>query len=212
VGGRLIELSGREYMVRGRGYVKNVGDLEQIVLKTDERGTPVLLRDVGQVALGPEIRRGVSDLDGLGDAVGGIVVMRHAENARAVIERIKARLAEVEPSLPKGVRIVTTYDRSDLIQRSIDNLKHELLLEMLIVSLVILVFLLAHPFRDRPHHHDPGLGAAGLRPDDVPGYLLERDVAGGNRHLHRRPGRRRHRRGGERLQEARAVGARRPSG
>jgi Cu(I)/Ag(I) efflux system membrane protein CusA/SilA len=141
VGGRLIELSGREYMVRGRGYVKTVADLEQIVLKTDERGTPVLLRDVGQVALGPEIRRGVSDLDGLGDAVGGIVVMRHAENARAVIERIKTRLAEVEPSLPKGVRIVTTYDRSDLIQRSIDNLKHELLLEMLIVSLVILVFL-----------------------------------------------------------------------
>jgi Cu(I)/Ag(I) efflux system membrane protein CusA/SilA len=141
VGGRLIEFSGREYMVRGRGYVKSVADLEQVVLKTDERGTPVLLRDVGQVALGPEIRRGVSDLDGLGDAVGGIVVMRHGENARAVIERVKERLKEIEPSLPEGVRIVTTYDRSELIQRSIDNLRHELILEMAIVSVVILVFL-----------------------------------------------------------------------
>jgi copper/silver efflux system protein len=141
VGGRLLEFSGREYMVRGRGYVKSTADLERIVLKTDERGTPVLLRDVGQVSLGPEIRRGVSDLDGRGDAVGGIVVMRHGENARAVIDRVKQRLQEIEPSLPKGVRIVTTYDRSELIQRSIDNLKHELLLEIAIVSLVILVFL-----------------------------------------------------------------------
>jgi Cu(I)/Ag(I) efflux system membrane protein CusA/SilA len=141
VGGRLLEFSGREYMVRGRGYVKSTDDLERIVLKTDARGTPVLLRDVAHVALGPEIRRGVSDLDGQGDAVGGIVVMRHGENARAVIERVKERLAEIAPSLPDGVRIVTTYDRSELIQRSLDNLKHELLLEMLIVSVVILVFL-----------------------------------------------------------------------
>jgi Cu(I)/Ag(I) efflux system membrane protein CusA/SilA len=141
VGGRLLEMSGREYMVRGRGYLKSTADLESIVLKTDERGTPVLLRDVGHVALGPEIRRGVTDLDGAGDVVGGIVVMRHGENARAVIGRVKERLREVEPSLPAGVRIVTTYDRSDLIQRSIDTLKHELALEMLIVSLVILVFL-----------------------------------------------------------------------
>jgi Cu(I)/Ag(I) efflux system membrane protein CusA/SilA len=141
VGGRLLELTGREYMVRGRGYVKSIADLEQTVLKTDARGTPVLLRDVGQVALGPEIRRGVTDLDGRGDVVAGIVVMRHGENARDVIERVKQRLKEVEPSLPEGVRVVTTYDRSDLIQRSIDNLKHELLLEMIVVSLVILVFL-----------------------------------------------------------------------
>ena len=141
VGGRLLEFSGREYMVRGRGYVKSTADLEQIVLKTDERGTPVLLRDVAQVSLGPEIRRGVADLDGRGEVVGGIVVMRHGENARAVIGRIKDRLREIEPSLPAGVRVVTTYDRSELIQRSIDTLKHELLLEILIVSLVILVFL-----------------------------------------------------------------------
>jgi Cu(I)/Ag(I) efflux system membrane protein CusA/SilA len=141
VGGRLLELSGREYMVRGRGYLKTTGDLERIVLKTDERGTPLLLRDVARVTLGPEMRRGVSDLDGLGDAVGGIVVMRHGENARAVIARVKQRLAELAPSLPAGVRALTVYDRSELIQRSIDNLKHELLLEVLIVSVVILVFL-----------------------------------------------------------------------
>ena len=141
VGGRLLELAGKEFMVRGRGYVKSTADLEQVVLKTDNRGTPVLLRDVGTVALGPEIRRGIADLDGKGDAVGGIVVMRHAENAQAVIARVKARLKELEPSLPKGVRIVTTYDRSELISASIDNLRHELLLEVFIVSLVILVFL-----------------------------------------------------------------------
>jgi Cu(I)/Ag(I) efflux system membrane protein CusA/SilA len=141
VGGRLIEASGREFMVRGRGYVKSVSDLDQIVLRTDERGTPVLLRDVGHVALGPEMRRGVSDLDGKGDAVGGIVVMRHGENAREVIRRVKQRLAEIEPSLPEGVRVVTTYDRSELIQRSIDNLREELILEIAIVSLVILLFL-----------------------------------------------------------------------
>ncbi|HWW93298.1 MAG TPA: efflux RND transporter permease subunit, partial [Vicinamibacteria bacterium] len=141
VGGRLLEFSGKEYMVRGRGYVASKDDLEKIVLKTDAKGTPVLLRDVGTVSLGPEIRRGVSDLDGLGDVVSGIVVMRNGENARDVIRGIKERLEEVKPSLPKGVRILTTYDRSGLIQRSIDNLKHDLLLEVLIVSLVILVFL-----------------------------------------------------------------------
>ncbi len=141
VGGRLLEFSGKEYMVRGRGYVRSKQDLERIVLKTDQRGTPVLLRDVGSVSLGPEIRRGVSDLDGQGDVVSGIVVMRHGENAREVIDRVKQRLLEVKSSLPPGVRIVTAYDRSELIQRAIDTLKHELVLEMLIVSGVILLFL-----------------------------------------------------------------------
>ena len=128
-------------MVRGRGYVKSKADLEQVVLKTDQRGTPVLLRDVASVAIGPEMRRGIADLDGLGESVGGIVVMRHAENAREVIQRVKARLKELEPSLPAGVRIVTTYDRSDLIDRSIATLRHELVLEIVIVSVVILIFL-----------------------------------------------------------------------
>jgi Cu(I)/Ag(I) efflux system membrane protein CusA/SilA len=141
VGGRLLELGGREFMVRGRGYVQRKEDLEAVVLKTDARGTPVLVRDVAVVALGPEIRRGVADLDGRGDVAGGIVVMRHGENAREVIRRVKARLTEIEPSLPEGVKIVTTYDRSDLIQRALDNLRHDLLLEIAIVCGVILVFL-----------------------------------------------------------------------
>ena len=141
VGGRLLEFAGKEYMVRGRGYVRAREDLEKIVLKTDERGTPVLLRDVAQVALGPEIRRGVSDLDGLGDTVSGIVVMRHGENAREVIRAVRRRLAEIAPSLPPGVRVVTTYDRSDLIDRAIATLRNELVLQIAIVCLVILVFL-----------------------------------------------------------------------
>ncbi len=141
VGGRLLEFAGREFMVRGRGYVRSKEDLEKIVLKTDERGTPVLLRDVASVEIGPEMRRGVSDFDGRGDAVGGIVVMRQGENARDVIARVKALIKDIGPSLPKGVRIVPTYDRSGLIERSLDNLTHELLIEMAIVSLVILIFL-----------------------------------------------------------------------
>ena len=141
VGGRLIEFAGAEYMVRGRGYIKNPSDLENVVVKTGAGGAPVLLKDVGHVALGPEIRRGVSDLDGLGDHVGGIVVMRHGENALNVIDRVKAKMKELEVSLPKGVAFVPTYDRSDLIHRAIATLKHELVIEMIIVSLVILIFL-----------------------------------------------------------------------
>jgi Cu(I)/Ag(I) efflux system membrane protein CusA/SilA len=141
VGGRLLEMGGREFMVRGRGYVEQKEDLETVVLKADAAGTPVLVRDVAWVALGPEIRRGVSDLDGRGDVAGGVVVMRHGENARAVIGRVRERLEDITPTLPPGVKIVTTYDRSDLIQRAIDNLKHDLFLEIVIVSLVILVFL-----------------------------------------------------------------------
>jgi Cu(I)/Ag(I) efflux system membrane protein CusA/SilA len=140
-GGRLIEFSGREYMVRGHGYVKSEQDLEQVVLRTNNMGTPVLLRDVARVERGPEIRRGVADLDGRGDVVGGIIVMRHGENADKVIHRVKEKLRELEPSLPEGVKVLNTYDRSDLIDASIDTLKHELIVEMIIVSLVILIFL-----------------------------------------------------------------------
>ena len=141
VGGRLVEWSGAEYMVRARGYVKRVEDLESIVIKTDERGTPVRIKDVGSVQLGPEMRRGVAELDGEGEVAAGIVVMRHGENALDVIDRVKAKLAEVQKTLPPGVQIVTTYDRSELIEASIETLKHELILEMVIVSLIILIFL-----------------------------------------------------------------------
>jgi copper/silver efflux system protein len=141
VGGRLVEFAGAEYMVRGRGYARSIRDIEDIVVGPDANGTPVRVRDLGWVALGPDIRRGVADLDGLGDTPGGIVVMRYGENALNVIDRVKAKLEEVRPSMPSGVELVTTYDRSDLIRRSIDNLKDELLMEMIIVSAVILIFL-----------------------------------------------------------------------
>lgn len=141
-GGRILELSGREYMVRGRGYAKSVSDLEKIVLRTDEKtGTPILISNVARVALGPDMRRGVSDLNGLGDTAGGIVIMRQGENVVNVINNVKKKLKELEPSLPKGVRIVPTYDRSTLVYKALDTLKHELILEVIIVSAVILLFL-----------------------------------------------------------------------
>ena len=141
VGGRLVEFAGAEYMVRGRGYARSIGDIEDIVVGQDTNGTPIHVRELGRVVLGPEIRRGVADLDGLGDTVGGIVVMRQGENALNVIERVKQKLEDVRPSLPAGVELVTTYDRSELIDSSIDNLKEELVMEMIVVSIVILVFL-----------------------------------------------------------------------
>jgi len=139
VGARLIEFSGREYMVTGRGYVKSKEDIEEIGLKHEATGTPIRIKDVARVSFGPDIRRGVAELDGEGEVVGGIVVMRYGENALAVIKRVKERLEEVQ--LPEGVELVTTYDRSDLILRSINTLKTKLLEEMLIVSLVIFIFL-----------------------------------------------------------------------
>lgn len=145
VGGRLVEISGKEYMVRGRGYLHSQKDLEQIPLRVNETGTPLRLQDVGQVRLGPQMRRGVADLNGQGETVGGIVVMRMGENALSVIERVKQRIEEIKPSLPKGVRIITTYDRSELILRAIDTLRHELLIELLVVSSVILLFLWHFP-------------------------------------------------------------------
>ncbi|MBS1109084.1 MAG: heavy metal efflux pump, CzcA family, partial [Anaeromyxobacteraceae bacterium] len=140
VGGRLVELSGREYMVRGRGYVKSIADLESLVLKS-EGGTPIQVKDVAKVALGPEIRRGVADMDGQGDVVGGIVVMRQGENALNVIDRVKAKLEDLRSSLPDGVEVVTTYDRSGLIGEAITTVKHKLIEEIVIVSIVILLFL-----------------------------------------------------------------------
>jgi Cu(I)/Ag(I) efflux system membrane protein CusA/SilA len=142
VEGRLLEFGGREYMVRGKGYIKGVADIQKIVVGTNERGTPILLRDVADVSLGPEIRRGIVELDGKGEVVGGIVVMRFGENALDVIDRVKEKIKEIEPGLPKGVKIIPTYDRSELIQLSIKSLQKTLIEEMIVVSLVILIFLL----------------------------------------------------------------------
>src|SRR5436853_3343833 len=141
VGGRLVEFNGTEYLVRGRGYVRSVEDIEQIAVGTNGSGTPVLVRDVGRVHLGPDLRRGLVELDGDGETVGGVVVMRHGQNALQVIEGVKRKLEEVKASLPPGVEIVSTYDRSTLIERAIDTLRHTLVEELLIVSGVILLFL-----------------------------------------------------------------------
>jgi copper/silver efflux system protein len=141
VEGRLLEFSGREYMVRGRGYLKSIEDIQKIALGADARGTPVRIGDVATVQLGPDLRRGVAELDGKGEVVGGIVVMRFGENALRVIERVKTRLRELQPSLPAGVRVVPTYDRSGLINESIATLRRTLIEEAVVVSLVILVFL-----------------------------------------------------------------------
>ncbi|MCA1828969.1 MAG: efflux RND transporter permease subunit [Myxococcales bacterium] len=141
VGGRVLEISGTEHYVRGRGYVKSAKDLEKVVLGS-HTGTPVLLRDVGEVRIGPAQRRGLADLDGEGETVGGVVIARSGTNALDVIDAVKARLAEIKSTLPQGVEIVPTYDRSTLIRASIETLEHTLIEELIVVSLVILVFLL----------------------------------------------------------------------
>ena len=141
VGGRLVEFSGREYMVRGRGYARTTEDLTRIGLGVSPGGVPITVGDVGQVVLGPDLRRGLADLDGTGDVVSGIVIMRQGENALQVIDRVKAKIEQLKPSLPPGVEMITTYDRSELILRSIDNLKTTVIEEVIVVSLVILVFL-----------------------------------------------------------------------
>lgn len=142
VGGRVIEVAGTEHMVRGRGYIRSVEDLELVPLGASEEGTPIFLRDVAHIHIGPDLRRGLAELDGKGEVVGGIVVMRYGENALNVIDRVKERLREIEPSLPEGVELVTVYDRSDLILRAIAVLKDNLGEEMIVVALVIIVFLL----------------------------------------------------------------------
>jgi Cu(I)/Ag(I) efflux system membrane protein CusA/SilA len=143
VGGRVVEATGREYAVRGRGYIKSVADIENIVVAMDGRGTgtPVLIKDIAGVSLGPDIRRGIVDLDGKGEVLGGVVVMRYGENALNVIKSVKEKLKEVEPSFPEGVKLITTYDRSSLILRAIDTLKRTLIEESIIVSLVCILFL-----------------------------------------------------------------------
>jgi Cu(I)/Ag(I) efflux system membrane protein CusA/SilA len=146
VGARLVEFSGREYMVRGKGYIKSLDDIRNIVVFTNpQSGTPVRVKDVATVTFGPDMRRGVAELDGRGEVVGGVVIMRFGENAEKVIEHVKAKITEIQPMLPKGLKLVPTYDRSDLIDRSIDNLKHTLIEELIIVSLVILIFLWHFP-------------------------------------------------------------------
>ncbi|HEU4610978.1 MAG TPA: CusA/CzcA family heavy metal efflux RND transporter [Kofleriaceae bacterium] len=141
VGGQVIEIAGHEHVIRGRGYVKSLRDLELIPVKLGSVA-PVYVKDVGSVSVGPDIRRGLAELDGTGEVAGGIVIMRFGENALDVIDAVKARIAEIEKTLPEGVHIVPTYDRSGLIRASIATLRHTLIEEMIVVSVVIFVFLL----------------------------------------------------------------------
>ncbi len=146
VEGRVIEFSGIEYMIRGRGYIKSIKDLENIPVGTNGIGTPILLRDVARVQLGPEIRRGIADLDGKGEVAGGIVVVRFGENVLDVIDRVKEKIGkDITPGLPQGVKIITTYDRSDLIRRSINTLRNQLIELSIVVSVVSIVFLFHLP-------------------------------------------------------------------
>ncbi|MCK4706572.1 MAG: efflux RND transporter permease subunit, partial [Gammaproteobacteria bacterium] len=140
-GGSVIEMAEAEYMVRATGYIDSLEDLRHIPLGVNERGSPILLKDVSQVRLGPQLRRGIAELDGEGEVVGGIIVMRYGENALTTIEGVKAKLEELSKGLPEGVEVITTYDRSSLIERAVDNLSYKLIEEFIVVALVCALFL-----------------------------------------------------------------------
>src|SRR5262245_46770191 len=140
VGGKTVDVSSHEFFVRGRGYIKNVRDIENAVLTT-QNGTPVYIKNVATVHLGPDLRYGVIDLECKGEAVGGVVVIRDVENARKVIDGVKRKLEEVRSSFPPGVRLVPTYDRSTLIYHAIDTLREKLIEESIVVALVCILFL-----------------------------------------------------------------------
>ncbi|HDO31012.1 MAG TPA: efflux RND transporter permease subunit [Desulfobacteraceae bacterium] len=142
VGGRLIEMAETEYMVRGLGYIKSIADLREIPLGTDGKGTPVRLGDVANIHLGPELRRGVAELNGQGEVAGGVIIMRYGENALKTIEAVRKKLTELKRGLPKGVEIVPVYDRGDLIERAIENLRSKLIEEFIVVSIICVIFLL----------------------------------------------------------------------
>ncbi len=141
VGGRLVEMGETEFMVRGLGYIKSIEDLYSVPLGVNDRGVPILLRNVATVRLGPELRRGIADYNGQGEVVGGVIVMRYGENALQVIDNVKRRLEALKSGLPEGVRVKAVYDRSGLILRAVDNLKTTLIEESIIIALVCIVFL-----------------------------------------------------------------------
>jgi len=145
VGGRLLEMGETEYMIRGRGYIRNVEDIEQVVVGRDQNGTPILVRDFAKVTLGPELRRGIAELDGEGETVGGIIVMRYGENAQKTIDRVKKKIDSLQSGLPEGVSILPVYDRSSLIERAVWTLKEKVLEESIVVALVTALFLFHLP-------------------------------------------------------------------
>jgi len=142
VGGRLVEMGETEYMVRGLGYIKSLHDLEMIPVSVDDKGTPVFLKQIANIHLGPELRRGLVELNGEGEVAGAVVIMRFGENALATIERVREKLEELKAGLPEGVEIIPVYDRGDLIERAVDNLTEKLIEESIVVAIICLVFLM----------------------------------------------------------------------
>ncbi|MCH8172247.1 MAG: efflux RND transporter permease subunit [Proteobacteria bacterium] len=142
VGGRLVEIAEREYMVRGLGYIQSLEDIEVIPIGATPEGTPLYLRDVADIKLGPDLRRGLVELNGEGEVAGGVIIMRFGENALEVIRAVRERLDELRAGLPEGVKIIPTYDRGDLIERAVENLSFKLLEEFIVVSIVIMLFLM----------------------------------------------------------------------
>ena len=196
-------------MVRGRGYAKSIADFESIVVSASESGTPIRVRDIGDVTVGPDLRRGVADLDGAGEVVSGIVVMRQGENAVDVIDRVKERIRQIEPGLPPGMEIVPIYDRSALIRRAIDNVSGTLVEVVLTVAVVVLLFLSHVPSAHHPAHHDSDCRARGVHPVPHDGDHGKHHVARRHRDRDRRVGGRGDRGRGADAQEARAGAARR---
>ena len=192
-------------MVRGEGYIQGIDDVKRVALGVDGSGTPISVQDVATVQIGPDIRRGLAELNGDGEVVGGIVVVRYGANAYDVVERVKARLAEVQSGLPEGVEVVPVYDRTALIERSIDTLQRKLLEEMAIVRPRVRHLPAARALRSG-RGADPPAGGAHGRPRDVPaGHQRQHHVAGRHRDRHRGDGGRGDRDGRER---APAPGAR----
>jgi Cu(I)/Ag(I) efflux system membrane protein CusA/SilA len=181
VGARVLELAGREYVLRGRGYVKDLADLEQSVVTVGAGGTPIRLGDIASVRYGPEIRRGAADLNGKGEVVGGIVVMRVGSNALQVIQAVEKEIATLR--LPHGVSLVPTYDRSGLILGSIRTLTNTLIQQGIIVTIICLVFLFSRSVRARRHVRAAFVGAVLVHCDSIPGPLFQHHVA--RRHCHR---------------------------
>ena len=207
-GGRLIEFGGTEYMVRGRGYAKSIADFESIVVSASESGTPIRIRDIGHVTVGPDLRRGVADLDGTGEVVSGIVVMRQGENAVDVIDRVKERIRQIEPGLPPGMEIVPIYDRSALIRRAIDNVSGDARRGGAHRGLGRAAVPVAPAECAHPAHHHSGCRARGVHSVPRAGDLGEHHVARGHRDRDRRAGGRGDRRRGADAQEARGGAAR----
>jgi Cu(I)/Ag(I) efflux system membrane protein CusA/SilA len=204
IGGRIVEQAETEFMVRGRGYIQSIGDLEEIAIGANASGTPILLRNVATISLGPELRRGLTDLNGEGEAAVGIVIMRSGENALKTIRAVKEKLARLAKSLPEGVEIVTVYDRAPLIERAIDNLRSKLIQQALIVAAICFVFL---------GHFRSALVAVLLLPLGIlfafivmfhQGINANIMSLGGDRHCDRDDDRRRYRHGRERAQASRA--------